>query len=643
MDINMRKVLSLFIAVVFFLTLFLLPAISSADAKDKELSVAFTHDLHSYIDTKEYDTNGKAAQVGGFAKIKTILDDIRASNDNTVIVDAGDFSMGTLYQTVFTEKAIELRMLGLLGYDVFTLGNHEFDYGSGGLAKMLDSALESGDPLPQMVISNIDWDNSLSNNAQMLKKSMTNYGVKDYVIIQKNDVKVAVFGGMGIDAEECAPNSELVFINYIDRAKEIAKAIEEVENPDIIIYLSHGGTWEDPKKSEDEILAKEVPEIDLIVSGHTHSTIEEPLIIGNTSVVSSGEYGEKIGKIDLIQDEDGTWNIKDYKLIVVDEHVETDEEMVQKIHEYGGYVNEFLNAFGFEDYQQEIAYSPYEFANIRDMEKNHIDQPLSNLITDSLIYGVKQAEGDNYIPIDVSIVPVGIIRSSFKQGPITISDVYEVMSLGIGDDGITGYPLASVYLTGKELKTVAEVDASITPIMASAQLYTTGLTYTYNPNRVILNRAIDVKLVSEDGNFIEIDDDKLYRVVADIYSAQMLGAVMDKSKGILSIIPKDSEGNKIEDFSQAIVYDNKGNEVKEWYVLASYLQSFEKEDDLPTIPSIYENAQNRKVLYESMNIGSLVKEPNKIFFIVMALIILLILMIGIVIKFVVKKIKTRFR
>ena len=639
----MRKVLSLFIAVVFFLTLFLLPAISSADAKDKELSVAFTHDLHSYIDTKEYDTNGKAAQVGGFAKIKTILDDIRASNDNTVIVDAGDFSMGTLYQTVFTEKAIELRMLGLLGYDVFTLGNHEFDYGSGGLAKMLDSALESGDPLPQMVISNIDWDNSLSNNAQMLKKSMTNYGVKDYVIIQKNDVKVAVFGGMGIDAEECAPNSELVFINYIDRAKEIAKAIEEVENPDIIIYLSHGGTWEDPKKSEDEILAKEVPEIDLIVSGHTHSTIEEPLIIGNTSVVSSGEYGGKIGKIDLIQDEDGTWNIKDYKLIVVDEHVETDEEMVQKIHEYGGYVNEFLNAFGFEDYQQEIAYSPYEFANIRDMEKNHIDQPLSNLITDSLIYGVKQAEGDNYIPIDVSIVPVGIIRSSFKQGPITISDVYEVMSLGIGDDGITGYPLASVYLTGKELKTVAEVDASITPIMASAQLYTTGLTYTYNPNRVILNRAIDVKLVSEDGNFIEIDDDKLYRVVADIYSAQMLGAVMDKSKGILSIIPKDSEGNKIEDFSQAIVYDNKGNEVKEWYVLASYLQSFEKEDDLPTIPSIYENAQNRKVLYESMNIGSLVKEPNKIFFIVMALIILLILMIGIVIKFVVKKIKTRFR
>lgn len=635
----MKRIVFLFIAMYLLLILFVLPATISANTNDKELTVAFTHDLHSYIDTKEYDTNGRIVQVGGFAKIKTILDDIRASNDNTVIIDAGDFSMGTLYQTVFTEKAIELRMLGLLGYDVVALGNHEFDYGSGGLAKMLDSALESGDPLPHMVISNIDWNNSKSDNAQMLKRSMASFGVKEYVIIQKNDVKVAVFGGIGIDADECAPNSELVFINYIDRAKETAKTIEEVENPDIIIYLSHGGTSDDPKSSEDEILAKEVPEIDLIVSGHTHSTIEKPIIIGNTSVVSSGEYGEKIGQIDLTQDGDGTWKINDYKLVVVDEHVETDEEMVQKIHEYGGYVNEFLNAFGFEDYRQEIAYSPYEFANIRDMEKNHIDQPLSNLITDALIYGVKQAEGDNHIPIDVSIVPVGIIRSSFKQGPITISDVYEVMSLGIGDDGITGYPLASVYLTGKELKTVAEVDASITTIMASAQLYTTGLSYTYNPKRLILNRATNINLVSEEGKPIEIDDDKLYRVVADIYSAQMLGAVMDKSKGILSIIPKDSEGNRIEDFSQAIVYDNKGNEVKEWYVLASYLQSFEKVDGLPTIPSIYEKAQNRKILDNSKNITNLVKEPNKIFFIVIALIILVILVIVIVIRSIVKKIK----
>lgn len=636
----MKKSLSLFITLCLLLVLFVFPTISFANVKDKELTVAFTHDLHSYIDTKEYNSNGRTIQVGGFAKIKSILDDIKASNENTLILDGGDFSMGTLYQTVFTKKAIELRMLGLLGYDVVTLGNHEFDYGSAGLARMLDSAMESGDPLPDIAISNIDWDNSSSDNAQKLKKSLNNYGVKDYVIIQKNDIKVAVFGGMGIDADECAPNSELVFINYIDRAKEIAKSIEEQESPDIIIYLSHGGTWEDTKKSEDEILAKEVPEIDLIVSGHTHSTIKEPIIVGNTSVVSSGEYGEKVGKINLTQDEDGSWRIKDYKLLAVDENVEADKELAKKIEEYGEYVNEFLNAFGFEDYQQEVAYSPYDYTNIRDMEINHIDQPLSNLISDSLIYGVKQAEGNNYTPIDVSIVPVGIIRASFKEGPITISDVYEVMSLGIGYDGITGYPLASVYLTGKELKTVAEVDASITSIMPSAQLYTTGLSYTYNPNRVILNRSTDVKLVSEDGNFIEIDDDKLYRVVSDLYSAQMLGAVMDKSKGILSIIPKDSEGNRIEDFSQAIIYDNNGNEVKEWYVLASYLQSFEKVDGLPRIPSIYENAQNRKVLDDSKNISSLVKEPNKIFFIVMALIILLILIIVIVIRFIVKKIKT---
>src|SRR5690554_4949939 len=231
----MKKFLSIFIPVCLFLSFYLLPVTSSAYGKDKELTVAFTHDLHSYIEVKEYSSNGRTVQVGGFAKIKTIIDDIKTNKDNTVVVDAGDFSMGTLYQTVFTEKAIELRMLGLLGYDVVAFGNHEFDYGSGGLAKMLDSAIESGDPLPHIVISNIDWDNSLSDNAQMLKESLINYGVKDYLIVHKNDVKVAIFGGLGIDADECAPNSELVFINYIDRAKEIVKTIKEQESPDIII------------------------------------------------------------------------------------------------------------------------------------------------------------------------------------------------------------------------------------------------------------------------------------------------------------------------------------------------------------------------------------------------------------------------
>lgn len=637
----MKKIKLLFISFFILLTLIFIPVVAETNSIDKELTVVFTHDLHSYIDTKEYKVNGNTVEVGGFAKIKTIYDDIRADSDKSIFIDAGDFSMGTLYQTVFQEEAIELRMLGLLGYDVVTLGNHEFDYGSDGLAKMLESAMKSGDRLPEIVISNVDFEKSTSENPKNLEKTMEDYGVEEYIIIEKENVKVAIFGGIGEDADKSAPNSELIFKNIVDQAKITASEIKEKENPDIIIYLSHAGTSNDPSSSEDEILAKEVPQIDVIVSGHTHSKLDEPIILNNTYIVSGGEYGKNVGKIDLIQTEDGIWDMKDYNLIVVDESIKADEETLEKIEEYREYVNGFLNGYGFETYDQVIAYSPYDFTDLREMNDTQADQAIGNLISDALIHGVKEVEGDAYVNVDVSVVPVGIVRARFNKGPITISDIYEVMSLGIGPDGISGYPLASVYLTGKELKTVAEVDASISPIMTSAQLYTAGLSYTFNPNRIILNKATDVKLIGEDGELIEIEDDKLYRVVSDLYSAQMLGAVMDLSKGILSLIPKDAKSIPIEDYNEAIIYDSQGKEVKEWQVLASYMQSFEEVSGVPTIPDIYENAQNRKELDDSKNIIRLFRQPNKISIIIILIVILIIVLIVVIIRVIVRKIKRR--
>ena len=103
---------------------------------------------------------------------------------------------------------------------------------------------------------------------------------------------------------------------------------------------------------------------------------------------------------------------------------------------------------------------------------------------------------------------------------------------------MAGYPLVSVYLTGEELKTAAEIDVSVSPIMTTAQLYPSGIRWTYNSNRLILNRVTDVRLnadVDTDGEELSgtIEDDKLYRVVAGLYSAQMLGTVEDTSTNFL--------------------------------------------------------------------------------------------------------------
>ena len=155
-----------------------------------------------------------------------------------------------------------------------------------------------------------------------------------------------------------------------------------------------------------------------------------------------------------------------------------------------------------------------------------------------------------------------------------------------GEDGTSGFPLVAVYLTGKELKAAMEVDASVTPIMPAAQLYMSGAKYAFNTKRMFFNRIYDTALTDVTfhetgmGNAYEIDDNALYRVVTGMYSAQMLGTVKSKSMGLLSLEPKQADGAPVTDFADCILYDEDGNELKEWYALAAYLEQF-GEDGLP--------------------------------------------------------------
>ncbi len=175
-----------------------------------------------------------------------------------------------------------------------------------------------------------------------------------------------------------------------------------------------------------------------------------------------------------------------------------------------------------------------------------------------------------------------------------------------------------VYLTGKELKTIAEIDVSISALMPIAQLYASGLQWTFNPHRLLLNRVTHVTLsshVPDSSQYQEeeIKDDKLYRVVSGLYSAQMLSTVKTTSKGILEITPKDKQGRKVENFEDYIIYNPNGTEVKEWFALASYLKSFSaSEGKIAEIPSYYGNPEGRKEKHDSRNPIEIFKHPNKV-------------------------------
>ena len=207
--------------------------------------------------------------------------------------------------------------------------------------------------------------------------------------------------------------------------------------------------------------------------------------------------------------------------------------------------------------------------------------------------------------------------------------------MGVGEDGTSGFPLVAVYLTGKELKAAMEVDASVTPIMPAAQLYMSGAKYAFNTKRMFFNRVYDAALTdvtfdeSGTGNAYEIDDNALYRVVTGMYSAQMLGTVKSKSMGLLSLEPKQANGTPVTDFADCILYDANGNELKEWYALAAYLEQF-GEDGLPDRYAA--PANGCKQVSDSFAPGQLLAGWNGITWAVLGIVLLILVLILLLIR-----------
>lgn len=605
----------------FFLCLFICAGMLQAK-ESKEVEIVFTHDLHSHINSFSTVYDGKDTNIGGFARIETIIKEKRKDNPGLLVVDGGDFSMGTLFQTVFTTQASELRLLGEMGYDATTFGNHEFDYRSDGLNQMLYTAKNSGDVLPALLLCNVDF--SDENEVQKsVHDAFDAYGVKKYVVVEKNGMKIALLGVFGKDALACAPTCDLTFTDPVTAVKDTVAEIEKNEQADMIVCLSHCGTSENAKKSEDEILAQKVPELDLIISGHSHTLLEEPIVYGDTSIVSCGEYGKNVGTLTMERKEDGRFRITDYELIPTTADIAEDAQTAQSIRAYEKTIDtDYLAQFGYTS-DQVLAHNTCAFDTVEDLYQTHTEHNLGDIMSDAYVYGVDHASTGDDHPVDVAIVPSGTVRDTYVTGDITVSDVFNSFSLGIGEDKIPGYPLISVYLSGKELRTVAEIDASISDLMQTARLYMSGLNFTYNPHRLILNRVTDVYLTDTDGSRIEIENDKLYRVVADLYSGQMLSAVTDMSKGLLSIVPKNADGTPVEDYADCIVMDGT-KELKAWAAIASYLESFpENESGVAEVPEYYSQMHDRKVVEDKTDPVSRISHPNKYAVLIVAAVVVL--------------------
>lgn len=649
----------------FFLALLLaalcaLPVGAVAEGCTQETNVTtilFTHDLHSHFLPQPTAEGGES---GGYARLKTVIDGERAMNPDALLVDGGDFSIGSLIQTLYTTQAAELRTMGAMGYDAVTIGNHEFDHKGTGFAEMLNSAkaaqtaamgllTDSQYPprnleayqaqygpltlaLPALLEANYAPADDNPDRA-FIRSAMEDYGVTDCVTLERGGVTYGLFGLMGVDSDECAPTSGFT---RTDAAKAAKRCVETLkgEGAEIIVCLSHSGTGDSLASSEDEELAKAVDGIDVIVSGHTHSTLAEPLVVNDTYIVSSGPYCQNLGSLTFSWDDGGEKRLLDYRLIPIDETVAEDPEIAGLVEQWKDMVGEtYLARYGLT-YDEMLTHTDCDLTTpVSAVQENN---GLGTLVSDAFLWAdrtLNAAYADS--PHTVSVTADGVLRANLPAGDLTAAMAFDVLSMGVGEDGTSGFPLVAVYLTGKELKAAMEVDASVTPIMPAAQLYMSGAKYAFNTKRMFFNRVYGAALTdvtfdeSGTGNAYEIDDNALYRVVTGMYSAQMLGTVKSKSMGLLSLEPKQANGTPVTDFADCILYDANGNELKEWYALAAYLEQF-GEDGLPD--RYADPANGCKQVSDSFAPGQLLAGWNGITWVVLGIVLLILTLILLLIR-----------
>lgn len=561
----------------------------------QKLTIIHTNDVHSnltgYGPEASYSpltNNEKDSTLGGFSRLAAVIKTIKNQNpDNTLVLDAGDFLMGTIFHTIENQTAFQIKLMKEIGYDYVCLGNHEFDMKPKFLAEAFLQAKKNG-LYPKFIQSQLIFDPNATDDDQ-LEQLYNEKFILPYDIITKNNLKIGIFALLGKNAQFDAPTAKPVkFSDPISTAKKIVKILKN-NNVDIIICLSHSGIEYDKENNpffEDVELAKKVKDIDIIISGHTHVATPTPVVIGKTIIVQTGAYLHNVGKLE-IEYKNNKANILDYQLIRLDNKILGDSIVQQEIEEYKKKVDSLVfQKLGFE-YSTPIC----ETSFILDKsQKNSNIENLGILVSDAIKYYT-----DNYSTgTDIVLVANGTIRDKILIGHITPADIFRVMPLGYGTNDYYGSSLAQIFINGKELKKLFELIIFASKPGEDSYLFFSGPEVYYNPNGGFLNK---VKKVVINGQEIDFKNkNKLYSITANLYLLSFVGEIKKLSKGLIVIIPKDKNGVPIKDVHNHILdFDLSTpslDEGKEWIAIAKYISNFTDTDNnsIPNIDEYYKNA-----------------------------------------------------
>lgn len=579
---------------------FFLAAAVALMAQEKKLTILHTNDFHSHLQgfAPESAYTPLVADndptIGGMARIAGIIADVRKENPgSTLVVDAGDCLMGTLFQALEPETGFQIPLMKKAGYDVVAMGNHDFDFGPEAYAGILRKASERGE-IPVMLMGNAvtDPDDPADDAFEALRTDGT---VKPWVIREVNGIRIGIFSLLGKDADESAPYAPPVtFEKIIPAAKRLVKELKK-EGCDVIICLSHSGISKDKNgvwAGEDVKLAQKVKGIDLIVTGHTHVLLKEPVTVNSVPIVGVGDNGRFVGRLDLLVG-NGDLKLVKYEAIPVNDRARAESAIQEEINDQQERINvSILNPLGMT-YAMPVAVAPFRVAY-----EEYGDARGSNLgaLVADAVYDYVNSEGPG---TDIAIVAAGVLRDPIEPGVQSVADIFRVMSLGSGTDNVPGYALSKMWVTGKELRNITEILLFTSASAPSNYPFFSHLRIEYDPEGRLFNKVRKIEITDSQGNVSAVntskDDPRLYSIVANSYIADNLGLVKKKTLGLIKVEPKDQDGKKITEMDDFIMDFNPGQaglqEGKEWLALVKYLQRFRpaEEGSLPVIPDHYKD------------------------------------------------------
>jgi 5'-nucleotidase / UDP-sugar diphosphatase len=543
-------------------TILLPGGLSAAVDGKRTFTILHTNDMHSSLigmgpaaDYTPFALNDDTTR-GGYARLAGLIakrKDACKGQGPVLVLDAGDYSMGTAFGAASRETGGELQLMSRMDYDATTFGNHEFDLGPDGLGKSIGVAAKAG-RVPAVLASNTNFTKDDATLAD-LQRLAGDGVIRRYVVIERVGIRFGIFGLLGKEAQFYTGGAgAATFSDAIETGKEMVKVLRETEKVDVVIALSHGGLEKGAdgrfSDGDDVRLAKEVPGIDVVIGGHSHTELKEAIIVnGRTPVVQTGKESQNLGELVITLDGDKL-TVASYRLYAIDDTIAGDRATADEIERLKKAVTGAVFASRGYSIDQPLAIAPRDLPNtFTDIAGSTL---LANLCTDAFR---KATEADIGFSAN-GLMRAGLARG--KTGVQTVYDVFAVAPLGAGVvDTTAGSALVTGYFNGQELKHLLEfllVDSPAHPGEYFPR--SSGMRFRYDPSRPKFDVVTAIELGDLDRGYRAIDisgkDERLYSLTCPLYLGLILTAIPKYTKGKLPLVAKNKEGQPLKSRVEAL-------------------------------------------------------------------------------------------